>query len=159
MSGEGTGLVLLSWLLQEVTGGNPYLLFSLSEMPGCSKRQRNGVGTHPTRTSTAHVVHYYGVGNLLLTVADWQEALQIMTDTASHVTSRHDNELTVPGLVYMLVDSVGPALSLHILASVGGVEGVASGEEGAELHSLVVQLAATHAQQKLVVQHHNYGYY
>lgn len=75
-----------------------------------------------------------------------------MTDTASHVTSGHDNELTVAGLVYMLVDSVGPGLASRILASVGGVEGVASGEEGAELHSLMVQLAATHAQQKLVIQ-------
>lgn len=54
---EGIGLVQLSWLLQEVTGGNPYLLFSLSEMPGCSRRQRNGVGTQPTRTNTAHIVH------------------------------------------------------------------------------------------------------
>lgn len=94
----------------------------------------------------------YTVGNLLLTVADWQEALQILTDTARYVTTSHDDELTVPGLVYMLVDSVGPVLSSHILASVGGVEGVATGEEGAELHSLMVQLAATHAQQKLVVQ-------
>lgn len=140
----------LSWLLQGVTGGNPYLLSSLSEMPGCSRRHRNGVGAHPTRTSTLHVVHYHCVGNLLLTVADWQEALQIMTDTASHVTSSHDNELTVPDLVYMLVDSVGPGLASHILTAVGAVEGVASGEEGAELHSLMVQLAATHAQQKLV---------
>ena len=123
------------------------------------------------------------IGNLLISVSDWQEALQILTnhmtnpaglvtdpaglvtdsagsvtglvtDPAGHVTDftlgSHDDELTMPCLVYMLVDSVGPTLALHILASVGVTEGVASQEKGAELHSLMVQLAAIHAQQKSV---------
>ena len=113
----------------------------------------------------------YCAGNLLVTVSDWQTALQHMANPASHVmhstdhvtehNSRvtdsgtlvdksHGQELTVSGLVYLLVTSVGPSLAAHILASVGGAVGGASGEEGAELHSLMVQLAAVHTQQKSV---------
>lgn len=91
---------------------------------------------------------FHTTGDLLLTVSDWQEALQMMANSASRGAGSHGNELTMASLVYMLLDSVGPTLSSHILASVGGLEGVASGEEGAELHSLMVQLAAIHAQQK-----------
>ena len=79
-----------------------------------------------------------------------------MTDPNSHVTDNgalvdsHGDQLTMSGLVYQLVASVGPSLAAHILASVGGVRGGASGGESAEVHSLMVQLAAVHAQQKSV---------
>ena len=67
----------------------------------------------------------------------------------SEAGSRGD-ELTLSRLVFLMVEHVGPALSSHILASVGGARGVASDEQGAELHSLMVQLAAIHAKQKSV---------
>ena len=84
-----------------------------------------------------------------MNVADWTEALHIMCDITSHVTSHvTEDELTMSDLIHVMVDNVGPSLALQILSSVGGTGGVASGEAGPELHSLMIQLAAIHAQQK-----------
>ena len=99
---------------------------------------------------------YPFAGDLLTSVSDWQEALHIMNDLTGHVTSHvtgHvtcEGELTMSELVYRLVVSVGPALATHIITSVGRVEGGATGEEGVELHSLMVQLAAIHSEQRCV---------
>ena len=92
------------------------------------------------------------IGSLLTTVAEWKEVLQIVkdlpTDDGDHKGDDQDNKLTLCRLVRMLVASVGPSLATHIMASVGGAGGGATGEEGAELHSLMIQLSAIHAQQK-----------
>lgn len=88
---------------------------------------------------------------MLTSVTDWQEALHIMNDLTGHVTGHvtgREGELTMSRLVYLLVERVGPALATHILASVGGVWGGVTGEEGVELHSLMVQLAAIHSDQR-----------
>ena len=69
--------------------------------------------------------------------------------TDGHVTTELGEELTVAGLVYHMVKSVGPSLSSCILSSVGGAGLSGQPEKGAELHSLMVQLAAVHSQQRL----------
>lgn len=76
-----------------------------------------------------------------------------MNDLTGHVTDHVtgcEGELTMSELVYKLVSSVGPALATRILNSVGGAEGGATGEEGVKLHSLMVQLAAIHSEQRWV---------
>ena len=100
---------------------------------------------------------YTLTGNLLKTVSDWQCALQIISSSSaespmsSHVTGDditggQGAELTSAQLVFLMVQSLGPALSSHILSSVGGVEP----EKGEELHSLMIRLAAINAQQRSV---------
>ena len=100
---------------------------------------------------------YTLTGNLLKTVSDWQCALQIISSSSaespmpSHVTGDditggQEAELTSAQLVFLMVQSLGPALSSHILSSVGGVEP----EKGEELHSLMIRLAAINAQQRSV---------
>ena len=96
-------------------------------------------------------------GRLVESVADWQKALETMSEVygpvTGHVTGHvREGELTMSELVHVMVERVGPTLATHILASVGGAGGVASGEAGAELHSLLVQLAALHAQQRCMRQ-------
>ena len=100
---------------------------------------------------------YTLTGNLLKTVSDWQCALQIISSSSaespmpSHVTGDditggQGAELTSAQLVFLMVQSLGPALSSHILSSVGGVQP----EKGEELHSLMIRLAAINAQQRSV---------
>ena len=79
----------------------------------------------------------------------------MMNDIASHVTSHMltdgshvTQELTIGVLVRQMVGNVGPSLAAKIIASVGMVGGGVPGEEGAEIHSLFVQLADVHTQQK-----------
>ena len=85
------------------------------------------------------------------TVSDWQEALQVRSDITSHMIpdeSHVTKELTMSVLVRQLVASVGPSLAVKIIGSVGVVGSGVSEEEGVELHSLLVQLADVHSQQK-----------
>ena len=84
-----------------------------------------------------------------VSASDMSNTENVKTDKLSEAGS-HGDELTLSRLVFLMVERVGPALSSHILASVGGARGVASDEQGAELHSLMVQLAAIHAKQKSV---------
>ena len=56
-------------------------------------------------------------------------------------------ELTWSTLLYLMVNALGPALSAGVMGSVG----VANPEKGAELHSLMVQLAAVQTQQRYIV--------
>ena len=93
-----------------------------------------------------------GAGNLLETVSEWQETLQVMCSlTATKREDRETGQLTIGGLVRLLVASVGPSLATKVIDSVGVVGGGALGEEGVEVHSLLVELAGIHAEQRFVV--------
>ena len=56
--------------------------------------------------------------------------------TGDDITGGQGAELTSAQLVFLMVQSLGPALSSHILSSVGGVQP----EKGEELHSLMIRL-------------------
>ena len=128
------------------------IMLSLRDASLLEKWGRVGLGCifslQPTPSS-------FGAGSVLETVYDWQEALQVMNEITSHVTdpvtpdeSHVTEELTMSVLVRQLVARVGPGLAVKIIGSVGVVLGGVSGEEGAEVHSLLVQLADVHVQQK-----------
>ena len=81
-------------------------------------------------------------GTQLETVSEWKEALQLVMSEG--VTGGE----CVSVLVRQLVVRGGPHFATKIISSVGVAGGGASGDEGVEIHSLLVHLSEVLAQQK-----------
>ena len=105
------------------------------------------------------------------TTSEWQEALQMMNNLTTHTSDRvtaethtsdwvtaetHTSdrvtaeELTRSELVRQLVATIGPRLATRVISSVGVARGGDSAKGAVDVHSLLVQLAHIHSQQKWV---------
>ena len=83
------------------------------------------------------------------TTSEWQEALQMMNNLTTHTSDRVTaEELTRSELVRQLVATIGPRLATRVISSVGVARGGDSAKGAVDVHSLLVQLAHIHSQQK-----------